>query len=454
MQLRLSTRSGGHGLPVADEEAEALDSEPSRDWGRLERLRGFVTSAAAISAGTAVGQGLVLLALPLLTRIYGPENFGVYGSLLGIVTVVGAVSTGKYEFAITLAHNRRRALDVVAVSGVLLITVTLLAALVPLAVSQLGGFGGRLSGEWSILWLVASLAIFSQGAFRASLYWGIRYQQFSVIGGAKALQGAADSAVKLAGAISPSPVGLIAGYAVGQGLGISLIWRGTKEHWRGEIRSTNLLRLLATAKRYRRFPLQGAPAMIVNNLGATLPLIALPLWLGIEAGGQFVIADRLTAAPVALIATAVGQVYYGKVSKLRKSGVKVRRMMIATTFGMASISILGGGAAYFGLPLVFPRVFGIEWSDAGVMAVALLPLVCAKLIVFPVAQHLNLYLRQDLALYWAVLRVGAVSGALALSIYLDLSPVAAVHLYAWIASGAYVILWVVNWKVIDGGWKK
>jgi O-antigen/teichoic acid export membrane protein len=54
----------------------------------------FARNVAVLVGGTAVGQAIVVLASPILTRLYTPEDFGVlavYASLLGILSTVAAL---------------------------------------------------------------------------------------------------------------------------------------------------------------------------------------------------------------------------------------------------------------------------------------------------------------------------------------------------------------------------
>ncbi len=82
----------------------------SRLPGRLLRLlpRGrFARSVALVTTGTALGQGLVLVSAPLLTRLYTPTDFGVlavYGSIVSLVAVAASL---RYELAIALSRHDR-----------------------------------------------------------------------------------------------------------------------------------------------------------------------------------------------------------------------------------------------------------------------------------------------------------------------------------------------------------
>ena len=61
---------------------------------RLLPRASFARSVGVLAGGTAVAQGIGVLALPLITRLYTPEDFSVlavYSSILGIVAGVACL---------------------------------------------------------------------------------------------------------------------------------------------------------------------------------------------------------------------------------------------------------------------------------------------------------------------------------------------------------------------------
>ena len=66
---------------------------------------GVLHSVAKLAGGTAVSRLVVLMAAPLLTRIYTPDDFGVlavYGSIVNIAVVLSSL---RFEFAIPLPEQ-------------------------------------------------------------------------------------------------------------------------------------------------------------------------------------------------------------------------------------------------------------------------------------------------------------------------------------------------------------
>ena len=62
----------------------------------------FSKNVLTLMTGTTIAQAIPIAISPILTRIYSPEDFGVFVLYTAIVSLVTAISTGKYELAIML----------------------------------------------------------------------------------------------------------------------------------------------------------------------------------------------------------------------------------------------------------------------------------------------------------------------------------------------------------------
>jgi O-antigen/teichoic acid export membrane protein len=67
----------------------------------------FARNVAVVSAGSAMGQGLLIVSAPLLTRLYTPADFGVLAVYVSIVSILVVVASLRYEVAINVpGHNK------------------------------------------------------------------------------------------------------------------------------------------------------------------------------------------------------------------------------------------------------------------------------------------------------------------------------------------------------------
>ncbi len=62
---------------------------------RLPRPTRILAGILSILAGSFVGQGLIVLSTPLLTRIFDPTDFGLWAVFSAIVSILGVVATGR-----------------------------------------------------------------------------------------------------------------------------------------------------------------------------------------------------------------------------------------------------------------------------------------------------------------------------------------------------------------------
>ena len=74
----------------------------------------FAKGVAVLAGGAALGQAITVLVSPILTRLYSPEDFGVFGvyaSILGIVTVIASL---RYEYALPFPEDGETAANILA----------------------------------------------------------------------------------------------------------------------------------------------------------------------------------------------------------------------------------------------------------------------------------------------------------------------------------------------------
>ena len=72
----------------------------------------FKKNVAVIFSGSVAAQIIVIVATPILSRLYTPEQYGIYGLFLSIVAVTGILSSFRYTNAIQITpeHNDAQSL--------------------------------------------------------------------------------------------------------------------------------------------------------------------------------------------------------------------------------------------------------------------------------------------------------------------------------------------------------
>jgi len=68
-----------------------------------------LTQIITLISGTLFAQIISLISIPILTRIYTPDEFGLYSIFFAVTSVIGMVSSLSYEQAIVLPKSQRSA---------------------------------------------------------------------------------------------------------------------------------------------------------------------------------------------------------------------------------------------------------------------------------------------------------------------------------------------------------
>ena len=76
----------------------------------------FVANVLILMTGTTIAQAIPIVASPIITRIYAPDEFGTFALYMAIVSIVSVMATGKYELAVMLPEKEEDAINLVALS--------------------------------------------------------------------------------------------------------------------------------------------------------------------------------------------------------------------------------------------------------------------------------------------------------------------------------------------------
>ena len=400
-------------------------------------------------AGTGVAQVIVIATSPILTRLYSPADFGAYSVAVSILSLLLTAACLRYEVAIPLPESDVTAADtlalsLVAVVGTSALTLVVLILIGPWLVDRLGAPG--LAGYVLLL----PLAQLGAGVGNALSGWALRVQDFSAIAATRVTQGITLVAVQLGlGALTAGPPGLLVGDVIGRSSGSLRLARSA---WRTVLRifrQVSRAGLLAAATRYRRFPIVTTWSAFLATLGQQAPLLLVVAFYGTEAGGEYGLAARIGALPLALIAASVSHVFVAEAARLtRTQPVGLRRLFGRTTRGLAAAALIPALAAMVLAPLLAAPLFGSPWAPVGIFIAILAPSFYLEFVIGATGDVLFVLERQGLHLVREILRFVLIGGAIPLASLFGLPAVGAIAMLSIGRSMTYLAYGVVSWRAI------
>jgi O-antigen/teichoic acid export membrane protein len=360
----------------------------------------FARGVAVLSGGTVGAQLLLLLAAPILTRLYSPEDFGILAVFIAILGILGIIASLRYELAIPIAEDNETALNVVALC--LLITLGM-ATLTALLVWLAGNWFANLlniSEVFTYFWLLP-VGVLLIGIYQTFNYWATREKAFGRISQTKLTQSVSSLLIQFS-CFKLGPLGLIAGYIMGQFVGSLKLANSALES--ADRKSLSFKKMQSAAGRFRRFPQFTTWAGLLNTSGHQITPLILISFFGAGVAGWYALANRVVSMPANLLGSAIGNVFFAhaadahRANRLAELVENVQIKLIAISLPIAVFIFLVG-------PDLFVLMFGLDWRIAGEFAQWLILssfvgfLISSLSLIFPVLEQQKLGLSLQIVLF-------------------------------------------------------
>ena len=375
-----------------------------RAWQNLLHFlphQGQLKNIGLLAGSTAIGQLILIIASPIISRLYSQVDLGIFGLISAFSSVASVFVTLKYELAIVSAESEREALDLMAFS--LLITFFLAivscCGLAFLIHFNFYNFGAVSYFSIPIAFLQVCV-ISASGIFR---YWFTRNENFELIGKISLWQGFGRGISQIA-LFSFASSGLLLGETLGRSLGLSLSWSQSKVNSHIRKILTQEISVKSTLQRYRSFPTYVLPSSIIDILSVMLPLPIIAGLYGRESAGLYALAQRVIAIPLSLIGSSVADVFHSQIANLQRS----ERQKTLSAFWLMTRSLILVGIlpaiilGVWGKP-IFEIVFGNKWGQSGTMAALMTPWMLAQFVVSPISRLILVSEKQGFKLFYDVI---------------------------------------------------
>lgn len=421
---------------------------------RILPLNHFARGVTVLASGTVVGHAIVVLASPVLTRLYGPEDFGVlavYGALLGITSIIASLS---YQLAVPLPESNEEAIHVLVLSLGIVLIMTAVTALLVLA------FNGPITTALNTpalaeyMWLLP-VGLLLVGVYQGLRYWAVRVKAFSSIARTNVAQSCSKVAVQLGGYVL-GPFALILGQICGQAVGSVSLGALVIRERRDALSQVRLSRIREAARRYRRFPLFTTWSGLFNSVGRNLPPLLFASLFSPAVAGIYLLANRVLAMPMYVIGRAVANVFFANAAGANRDGT-LSPLVLNIHTKLAQLAMPATLVLLVSGPDIFGVVFGSEWRQAGVFAQLMAPYLYFQFVTSPLSDLADVLEKQvhDMmfqGLLLATRTMALILGALYFNVIVAVALYGAASAVCWIAFLAWIFTvsgnrWQEIWRI-------
>ncbi|HLR18614.1 MAG TPA: oligosaccharide flippase family protein [Staphylococcus sp.] len=328
----------------------------------------FVRNVIMIVAGTAGAQAIAMIMSPIITRMYGPEAFGMMGTFSSIINILVPIAALAYPIAIVLPKRDINAKKIIELSLIITVFNAILSLIILLFFNNSIVNLFNLKEISNYMFLIPLVILFG-GFMQVSEQWLIRTKQFSINAKVTILQSAITNGSKVGiGFFYPVAAVLVVITAMANGLKATLMAILSKKSSYKEVENNVDEELKTTkqlAKEHYDFPMYRAPEMFLNATSNGLPVLMLSTFFGPAAAGFYSIGKTVLRLPAELIGKSVGDVFYPRIAEAANNKENLPLLIKKATLALAGVGILPYGLIIIFGPTIFSLVFGSDWAVAG-----------------------------------------------------------------------------------------
>lgn len=297
--------------------------------GSALKKREFGRNVITVMVGTILAQAIPIAIIPILTRLFTPEDFGLLALYGACASILGVVATARYEIAIMLPKKDADAKALLQVA----ITIAMCFALLLFPVIFTWGqkialtLGNSAVEPWLYL---LPISVFLTGTYQALTYWNNRLKQFKKTSVSRVSQSLSQGAVQ----VSLGFFSVVSGLIIGQVVGVfsSVLYLVGKGGFKKITVQQPLKNKLEQMRMYSKFPKYGVFGALCDTAAVQMPVLLLTKFYSASITGMFSLTFRLLNLPSSIISSAINQVLFQKVVEISHSNPKALKSYIIKLF--------------------------------------------------------------------------------------------------------------------------
>jgi lipopolysaccharide exporter len=356
----------------------------------------YLKDIATLATGTFFSQIIVVLFLPILSRIYNPEEFGLYSLFLAVSGSIAIISTLTYDRAIVLPKNSGDA-NKIALLAIFFCFITALVSL--LIMIFFDDFFINYFGGYRFILFLLPLRVMQIGLQQIFDELSIRHKFYTSL---SILRGSNSLIVSLVQFISRFVYkldGLIFGRFIGDSILLIMILVIHLREKTINFKQFSYYHLAKVAKKYMLFPKFYLPQIFFNTISLNTPFILLPYFYSLEVAGLYGMAIRILEQPLRLIATSSQSVYYQKAAEMFAKEEDIYDIFFNTTKGLLQIFIIPAVLIFIFGPQLFKIFLGDNWFESGIIAQILITWLAFGFIKTPTTMTFSILSLQRVQMY-------------------------------------------------------
>jgi len=358
----------------------------------------FLKNVATLISGATFVQVVAILIYFILSRIYTPEDFGVFGLYTSIVSITGILATGKYEMAVLLPKQDSDALALLKLMRIISLAFSIFLFLPVVFLNKF--ICGILNNDGISVWLYfIPLSTLFVGLFQGMKVYSNRFKEYRIITAANIVQSLTNSAGKVSiGPLFAGPAGLVIGSFLGEFTGAATFIGRFLKRQKVNREIVEKARISEMAKKYNLFPRFNMIQSVINNFSGSLPIFVFSSYFTPAITGLFTMGYSIVYRPVNMVATAFYQVLSQRIIEKYNEGIRLYPDIKKFLYGLLKLVTIPFLLVAIFAPAIFRIALGQEWEEAGKYTQLIIPWFFTTCLTMPLSFIPDMFMRQRKAM--------------------------------------------------------
>jgi O-antigen/teichoic acid export membrane protein len=356
-------------------------------------------------SGVLSAQVITVLTMPIVSRLYTPEDIGTISLFITFFSMASAVAAFRYDSVVLVADTNTDITLAFQVGTALTIISSFIASLLlyTLIYQQVGGFSSL------PLWAAVAIGgcVFFEAVFLILRSVFLRIDKIRLIRNATVYRSVFYAVSRIIlGLASLGIVGLIAAEIIRLFSSFIVLLKSIKTSNFNffEIEKSKMKPFVNKYIDFQKFEM---PSILLNQIGLALPVIFISSIYGVKEAGYFAFAKLIVGIPSSQVGKSFSDIYQVELAKMHR--LENYSQLKDLFFNSLKKLSLWGAAVFLVIMLlskpVIPFVFGETWSEMAIVCVLISPWLYGAFVVGALSRTLIILRAQKLKLIYDLLLV-------------------------------------------------
>ncbi len=315
-----------------------------------------------LATGSVIAQIIAIIASPITTRLYTPDQLGIYTLLLTVVTLFGPLLSGKIEMAIVTEKEEKNVYAVIVLSLILCfifsIVTTILYTIYLVSTHQF-------TNEYIVYVIIIFIYMLITGVTNILISYNNRNREYDTISSVYVIRTAIQNiGLILFGFIHLSVFGMLLSQVLGSLFGIKKQANKLIPN-RNKLKQVEKKEIKNVLKRNYKLMLYTAPSAFCNSASYSLINFFITAIYGNTIFGYYSLSYRILGIPLSLISINVSKIFFERATNemnstksFKNTLQKITKLLICLSIPMVVILLVIA-------PELCKIVFGEDWVVSG-----------------------------------------------------------------------------------------